>query len=60
MILDGETDGNRPGNDTKSVIILSKELRIKCPAESAEIAEILRSKESRNQGKANAQKFPNS
>ena len=47
-------DGNRTGSDPEPLIILST------LADGADIAEILRSKESRNQGKANAQKFPNS
>ena len=45
MILDGETDGNRARSDPKPLIILST------LADGADIAEILRSKELRNQGK---------
>ena len=47
-------DGNWERSDPEPLIILST------LADGADIAEILRSKELRNQGKANAQKFPNS
>jgi len=48
MILDGEADGNRTGSDPEPLIILST---LADGADIAEIAEILRSKELRNQGK---------